>query len=359
MKAAAEIAMLTDMDQSRKMLILTDGHYDSHAAKTAICVVRYRPEEVVAVLDRDLAGKTCGQVMGTGGEIPFVGSLTDAPQASTLLIGIAPPGGKIPEPWRPIVLEAIARKLNVVSGLHEFLKDDAQFAAAAREHGVELVDVRDNQQRDVASGRPYRDECLRIHTVANDCSCGKMVTSVEIAQGLNRAGVDTAFVATGQTGIVVAGDGIPVDRVITDFVSGAAEKLVCDNEHHDAMVIEGQGSLYHPRYSGVTFGLLHGVRPHGLIYCYEMGRRAISDMTHVEFPPHEKVIEFYETCANVMHPARVIGVAVNGQHFAADEVAAECDRVGRELGLPTCDVIRHGPDRLVEAVMQLKQRLSQ
>ena len=346
------------MNIPRKMILLTDGYYDRHAAKTAICVVRYRPEEVTAVLDRDLVGKTCGQVMGAGGEIPIIGSLAEAPEANTLMIGIAPPGGKIPKPWRPIVLEAIARKLTVVSGLHEFLKDDGEFAAAADEHGVKLVDLRDNDQRDVASGRPYREDCLRIHTVANDCSCGKMVTSVELAQGLSRAGMDTAFVATGQTGIVVAGDGIPVDRVIADFVSGAAEKLVCSNEHHEVIVIEGQGSLYHPRYSGVTFGLLHGVRPQGLIYCYEMGRKAIDDMKHVTFPPHEKVIEFYETCANVMHPCRVIGVAVNGQHFGDDEVAAECDRLGRQLGLPTCDVIRHGPDRLVEAVLHLKRELN-
>lgn len=341
------------------MVILTDGHYNSHAAKTAICVVRYRPEEVVAVLDRDLAGKSCGEVMGVGGEIPFVGSLEEAQEANTLLIGIAPPGGKIPQAWRPIVLEAIARKLTVVSGLHEFLKDDAEFAAAADEHGVKLIDLRDNQERDVASGRPFREGCLRIHTVANDCSCGKMVVSVELARGLNRAGVDAAFVATGQTGIMVAGEGCPVDRVIADFVSGAAEKLVRNNEHHDAIVVEGQGSLYHPRYSGVTFGLLHGLMPDGLVYCYEMGRTAIDDMKHVVFPPHEQIIRFYETCANVMHPCRVIGVAVNGQHFGDDEVAGECERVQRELGLPTCDVIRHGPQKLVEAAVQLKQRLGQ
>lgn len=211
---------------TRKMIVLTDGHYNPHAAKTAICVVRYRPEEVVAVLDRELAGKTCGEVMKVGGAIPLVGSLAEAPEANTLLIGIAPPGGKIPESWRPILLEAIARKLSIVSGLHEFLRDDDEFSRAAAEHGADLIDLRDNQERDVASGRPYDRRCLRIHTVANDCSCGKMVTTVEVAQGLNRSGFDAAFVATGQTGIMVAGTGCPIDRVIADFVSGAAEKLV-------------------------------------------------------------------------------------------------------------------------------------
>ncbi len=341
------------------MIILTDGHYSAHAAKTAICVVRYKPDEVVAVLDRDLAGKTCEEVMGTGGEIPFVGSLAESPEANTLLIGIAPPGGKIPAAWRPIILEAIARKLTVISGLHDFLRDDVEFSRAAAEQGVQLVDLRHSDEHEVASGRPFSQDCLRIHTVANDCSCGKMVAAVEVALGLNRAGVDAAFVATGQTGIIVAGEGCAVDRVISDFVGGAAEKLVLNNQHHEVIVVEGQGSLYHPRYSGVTFGLLHGVKPDGLIFCYEMGRKTIDDIKHLSLPAHAKAIEFYETCANVMHPCRVIGVAVNGQRFPDDEVAAECRRVGQQLGLPTCDVIRHGPQKLVDAVKQLKRRLNE
>ena len=181
-----------------------------------------------------------------------------------------------------------------------------------------------------------------------------MVTSVEVAAGLNRAGVDAAFVATGQTGILVAGGGCPIDRVISDFVSGAAEKLVLANQHHDVIVVEGQGSLFHPRYSCVTLGLLHGLMPDGLILCYKMGRQAFYGMESVPLPPLEKVVEFYEAAANIMHPCRVIGVAVNGQRFDDDAVAAECERVSRRLGLPACDVIRHGPERLVEAVLRLR-----
>ena len=163
--------------------------------------------------------------------------------------------------------------------------------------------------------------------------------------------------ATGQTGILVAGSGCPIDRVISDFVNGAAEKLVLANQHHDAIVVEGQGSLFHPRYSCVTLGLLHGLMPDGLIVCYEMGRTAVFGMERVPLAPLDKVIEFYESAANLMHPCRVIGVAVNGQKFPDDAVAAECEQVGRRLGLPACDVIRHGPKKLVEAVMQLKKEL--
>jgi uncharacterized NAD-dependent epimerase/dehydratase family protein len=337
------------------MAIITDGYNDSNNAKTAICLLRYRPEEVVAVLDRQSAGKTAAEVFGVGGRIPCVATLAEAPEADHLLIGIAPPGGKVPPHWRPVILEAIARKMAVISGLHEFLRDDAEFRRAAAEHGVRLIDLRNNQERDVASGVGIREGCLRIHTIANDCSCGKMVASVEIARGLNHAGVDAAFVATGQTGMLVADGGCPIDHVISDFVSGAVEKLVLANQHHDVMVVEGQGSLFHPRYSSVTLGLLHGLRPNGLILCYEMGRQFIFDMEDVPLPPLHRVVEFYEAAANIMHPCRVIGVAVNGQKFSDDAVAAECDRVSSSLGLPACDVIRHGPDKLVEAVSQLRR----
>lgn len=331
------------------MIILTDGHNNPHTAKTAICLIRYRPNEVVAVLDRQAAGKTSQDVFGLGGSIPFVASLADAPRANTLLIGIAPPGGKIPAHWRSIILEAISRKMTIVSGLHEFLRDDPEYRQAAAEHNVQLIDVRDNDEHDVAQRRGIRQECLRLHTIANDCSCGKMVTAVEVAAGLNRVGVDAAFVATGQTGILVAGSGCPVDRVVSDFVSGATEKLVLANQHHQAIVVEGQGSLFHPRYSCVTLGLLHGVMPDGLILCYEMGREFVYGMEPIRLAPLERVIELYELAANVMNPCKVIGVAVNGQKFGPDEVAAECDRVSQQLGLPACDVIRHGPTKLAEA----------
>jgi len=340
------------------MIILTDGYNDWHTAKTAVCVLRYRPEQVVAVLDREGAGKTCQEVLGIGGDKPVVASVTDVPEANALLIGIAPPGGKIPKPWRPIVLDAIRRKLNVISGLHDFLNDDPEFSQAAREHGVELVDVRRTDEHDVAAREGIREGCLRIQTIANDCGCGKMVAAVEVAEGLKRAGVDAKFVATGQTGILVEGDGCPVDRVICDFLNGAAERLVLANQHHDVIVIEGQGSLFNPRYSCVTLGLLHGAMPDGLIVCYEVGRTMIEGMEPHPLPSLERLIDYYEASANVMHPCRVIGVSMNSRKVSEEEAEAECERVRREFGLPACDVIRHGPGKLVEAVLELKRELN-
>ncbi|NQT14334.1 MAG: DUF1611 domain-containing protein [Planctomycetes bacterium] len=345
------------MNTPRRMIVLTDGYNDWHAAKTAVCVIRYRPEQVVAVLDREGAGKTCQEVLGLGGEIPVVGSVADAAGANALLMGIAPPGGKIPKAWRPVILEAIRAELNVISGLHDFLNDDPEFVAAAAEHGVELIDVRKSDEHDVASREGIREGCLRIQTIANDCSCGKMVAAVEVAEGLKRAGVDAKFVATGQTGVLVEGDGCAVDRVICDFLNGTAEKLVRVNQHHEVIVIEGQGSLFHPRYSNVTLGLLHGSMPDGLIACYEMGRTMIGGMEPLELPSLERLIEHYEASASVMHPSRVIGVSINSYKYSDEEAAAEREKVRRETGLPVCDVIRDGPDELVEAVLDLKREL--
>lgn len=342
---------------SRRLIILTDGYHDSHTAKTAINLLRYKPEEVVAVLDRQASGRTCQDLFGVGGTIPVVARLADAPQANTLLVGIAPPGGKIPPPWRPIVLEAIAQGLDVVSGLHDFLSDDPEFAAAAKQSGSRLWDVRRNEERDVAQCQGIREGCLRIHTVANDCSVGKMVASVEIVRGLKQRGIDAKFVATGQTGILIEGDGCPIDRVIGDFVNGAAEKLVLANQHHEVIVIEGQGSLFHPRYSGVTLGLLHGCAPDGLVLCYEMGRTTIHGMEDIPLAPLEKVRDFYEAAACIRHPCRAIGVAINGGGFTDAEVEAERQRMRTRLGLPVCDVLRHGPDELVDAVLELKRQL--
>ncbi len=274
------------MTAPRRMVIITDGYTDAHTAKTAICLIRYRPEEVVAVLDRQSAGKTCQEVFGVGGPIPCVGTLAEAAEANTLVIGIAPPGGKIPPHWRPMILEAIAaeddRRFRPARSARATIPS---FAGRPPSTACELVDVRDNDEHDVANRVGIREACLRIHTIANDCSCGKMVASVEVARGLSRAGVDAAFVATGQTGILVAGSGCPIDRVIADFVAGAAEKLVLANQHHDVIVVEGQGSLFHPRYSCVTLGLLHGLMPDGLILCYEMGRQAIFGMENVPLGP--------------------------------------------------------------------------
>ena len=339
---------------SRKLVILTEGHTNPHTAKTASCLIRYRREDVVALLDSTQAGKTTQDLLGVGGTLPVVSSLEEAASANTLLLGIAPPGGKIPKAWRAVILQAIDRGMNVVAGLHDFLNDDAEFVAAARQRGVTLTDVRQNDERDIARCQGIRDDCLRILTVGHDCSVGKMVTSVEITESLKRAGHDAKFIATGQTGIMVEGDGCPIDRVISDFVSGAVEKLVIKNQHHKILLIEGQGSLVHPSYSGVTLSLLHGAAPHALILCYEIGREFVTGLEPLRIPPLVKIKELNETMGSIFRPCPVIGIAMNSRRV--DDVAAEAERarIRAEFNLPVCDVIRHGPEELVQAVLLFK-----
>lgn len=336
----------------RKLIILTEGHTEPHAGKTACSIIRYRRDEVVAVLDSTQRGRTTQQLLGVGGDLPIVGSLREATGANTLLLGIAPPGGNIPPAWRAVILEAIERGMDVVSGLHDFLCHDAEFVQAAERRGVRLVDVRKNNEREIARRVGIRPDCLRIHTVGHDCSIGKMVTSIEIANALNARRYDAKFVATGQTGIMIEGDGCPIDCVVADFVSGAAEKLVLQNQHHDILLIEGQGSLVHPSYSCVTLGLLHGCMPHGLILCYEVGRERVTGVEHVRIPPLAEVRRLNEIMANVMHPCRVLGVSMNSRKVSAAEAESERRRVRDELELPVCDVFRHGPDELVDAVIE-------
>lgn len=338
----------------RKMIILTEGNSEPVPAKTAVCVLRYRPEEVVALLDSTQAGKTTQQVLDVGGSTPFVSSIEEVPDANALMIGIAPLGGRMPESWRQVVLAAIDRGMDIISGLHQFLSDDYEFAQRATVKGVDIIDIRKNNERDIAMFPPLREECLRILTVGQDCCVGKMVVALELTNAMKAKGVDAKFVATGQTGIMIEGDGCPVDCVVSDFVNGAAEKLVLENQHHELLFIEGQGSLAHPSYSAVTLGLLHGSRPHGMIMCYEVGRDRVDRMEHAPLKSLGELCSVYEQMANLMHPCSVIGVAMNSHKVSADEAEAERERVRSQLGLPVCDVIRHGPDELVQAVQAFR-----
>lgn len=339
---------------ARKIIILTEGLTNPHQGKTARNLIHYKPEEVLAVFDRTQTGKNSLELLGTG-NVPVIGNLDVFPESDTLLIGVATAGGKIPASYKEIILQAVQRKMNIISGLHEFLSNDPVIHAAAEKNHVTLTDIRSNQEKDVVHRKGINPNCLRIHTVGNDCSLGKMIVSLELNSALKKAGYDAKFAATGQTGILIEGDGVPIDAVVGDFINGAAEKLVLRNQHHSIINIEGQGSLVHPRYSSVTLGLLHGCMPQGMIMCYEMGREYIHGMDNIKIPPLEEVIKLYESMANIMHPCRVIGIAVNSRKYSPEEADCEIKRTEDKTGLPACDVIRHGSGKLVDAVLNLKK----
>jgi uncharacterized NAD-dependent epimerase/dehydratase family protein len=338
----------------RRIVILSEGFTNPHHGKTARNLIYYKPEEVIAIFDRTQAGKTSNELLGVG-DIPVVGSFDGINNPDTLLVGVATPGGKLPENYKDIILQAIKRKLNVICGLHDFLSDDPQISSCAKEHNVKLLDIRKNAEHQVVNRKGINENCLRIHTVGNDCSLGKMIVSLELNKALLKRGYDAKFVATGQTGILIEGDGIPMDAVVGDFINGAAEKLVLMNQHHEIINIEGQGSLVHPRYSSVTLGLLHGCMPHGMIMCYEMGRQYIHGMDNIKIPSLKNVINLYESLASVMHPSKVIALALNSRRFSKQEAEAEKERMKDLLSLPICDVIRDGADELADAVIKLKE----
>lgn len=348
---------LVSTDANRQMVILTDGHSNPLTAKTACSVLRYCKQEVIAVLDKAAAGKTAEQLLGTGGSIPVIADLSSAPDAKTLLIGIAPPGGKIPNHWRPIVMDAIGRGMNILSGLHDFLSQDPEFAAAAATSGTKLIDVRNNDEHDVANRSGIRSDCLRILTIGQDCCVGKMVTSIELTRDLIARQNRAKFIATGQTGIMISGDGCPIDCVVSDFISGAVEKQILAGQDHEILCIEGQGSLAHPRYSAVTLGLLHGSMPHGMVLCYEAGRKAVHGMPDIGLTSLAVLKDAYESAANLMMPSQVIGIAMNSRLLSAEAAEDERSRIREEFALPVCDVFRHGPAELSEAVLKLQQQI--
>ncbi len=332
------------------MVLLTWGHSNPRTAKTATGLLRYCPDECVAVFDPDNAGRLAREFLETGGNTPIIGCLADAPQADTLVLGIAPPGGRIPAPWKAVLLEAIDRGMNLLSGLHDFLSDDRELAEAAKQKQVIITDVRKNQFRQIARRTGLNPDCLRVHTVGHDCSVGKMVVSLEVARGLQARGRDAHFIATGQTGIMVSGEGLPLDCIVADFVSGGAEQLVLQNQHHEILVVEGQGSLVHPSYSGVTLSLLHGCLPHALIFVFEAGRDTVGGLDHVQLPSIARQRELFEMMGSLYQPCETIGIAMNGRRLSADEAKRIAHQVENEQQIPVVDVIRDGADRLLDAV---------
>ena len=347
--------MSHDLLNNHKIALLTDGYSTPFLAKTAISMLRYRTPDIACVIDSTGTAETAQALLGAGGDIPVVRDLTEIEDIDSLYIGIAPPGGKLPEEWRTTIAQALMRKMDVVSGLHDFLTDDAEFVNLFRKHGGRLIDVRKNSHKLTAHGVQFRPGCCRIHSVGHDCSVGKMVATVEIERGLKALGHRAKFLASGQTGIMISGEGVPIDCVVSDFVNGAAEELVKQNDDQDFLLIEGQGSICHPAYSAVTLGLLHGSAPDGLVFCYEAGREMIKGFDDLKITPLKDQMNLFLAAANVRHPCKFIGIAINTRNFTPEQARAEIDRAEAEFELPACDVYRDGANKLVQASIQLRE----
>ena len=336
-------------DGPRSWAILTDGYLEARNAKTAHGVLRYSRDPVLCVIDEKYAGRTVADVLPElDSDAPIVSTIDEALEFSptSLLLGVATPGGWMPDSWRDTIVKALSSGREVVNGLHRFLGEDEEFVRVAETHGGSLWDVRD-PPKDIPlfSGKPLKLNKKVVLTVGTDCAVGKKTTAIEVSRAGRAGGASTEFVATGQTGIIIAGRGIAVDRVISDFVSGAAEKLVCETHPStDYVVVEGQGSLWHPAYSAVTLGLLHGSCAHALVLCHQAGRTAIEEPPYTLLPSLPDMIATYERMASVNRPARVACISVNCKDLDEREADEELARIEEETGLPAGDVfLGHAP----------------
>lgn len=271
--------------------------------------------------------------------------------AGSIVIGIAPVGGALPPEWIPDLEAAIEAGLDVVSGMHTRLTSFPTLLAAAAKHGVRLIDVRHADKR-FPAGNGRKRTGMRVATVGTDCALGKKYTALTIARALNARGVKATFRATGQTGIMIAGEGVAIDAVVSDFVAGAAEQLSPDNDADHWDVIEGQGALFHPAYAAVTLGLLHGSQPDALVLCHDPSRMFIEDFPGFPIPDLRVAIRRYEEAAHLTNAkAKVVAVSINSS--AMDDAAwkAYADATSRHVGLPVLDPMRGGADGLAAAVL--------
>jgi D-glutamate N-acetyltransferase len=339
----------------RSWVVLTDGYLTSREAKTAHGVIRYTSDRIACILDRDHAGDDLSVVMPElGRDVPIVASLDEARayRPTSLLLGVATPGGWIPPHWRTWVVEAIGDGLEIVNGLHGFLKDDAELVRLAEARGTRLWDVREPPS-DIAlcSGKAAEVPQRIVLTVGSDCAVGKMSVSLELAACGAALGVRTEFVATGQTGIVIAGRGIAVDRVIADFLAGAAERLVLEcSPDSEVLIVEGQGGLWHPAYGAVTLGLLYGCAPEVFVMCHQVGHTAIEEPPYTTLPSLPEMIAGYEATAATVRTAKVACVALNCRGLSPDQARQAIDETEATTGLPAGDVFAGDGPKLWRAV---------
>lgn len=345
----------------RRIAIMAEGAFEWHYGKTATGVIRYGKDTVVAVIDSTKAGQDVSQALGAsiGTGIPVVRDIHEALlyQPDSLLIGIAPIGGALPEAWRWQLLVAIDAGLDIISGLHFFISDDEELRTAAQKRGVTIWDVRrppDNNR--VAQFIPHRPGSHTVLMVGSDCAVGKMTVALELDREASKRSLNSAFVATGQTGIMISGTGLPVDRIISDFIAGMVEQMVLDfTNEHDWVFVEGQGSLNHPGYSPVTLGLIHGSMPEAMIFCHKAGATEIEGYQHCLFPSMNRMIQLNEDTVSWVRPeqpCKVVGLAVMTFGLSEQEARDALKQLEDETGLPATDVLRFGAGILMDALIK-------
>jgi uncharacterized NAD-dependent epimerase/dehydratase family protein len=337
---------LTTVQLNAPYLILIGDLTDPTYAKTGFGMVDWRPDQVTG----QLRFEGCKVDMG----VPDM-SVAQAKEAGakSLLIGVAPIGGVVPDSWWASIEEAARAGMDIICGLHFKLTEFPKVVAAAEASGARLIDVR-TPPPDLPVGTGKKRSGKRVLMVGTDCAIGKKYTALALDQAMRKAGLKSTFRATGQTGIMLAGEGIPIDAVVADFISGAAEIISPDNSEDHWDVIEGQGSLFHPGYSGVSLGLLHGSQPDAFVLCHDATRTVISGWEHYALPSIQDAIDQHVLMGSRTNPnIRCVGISVNTSALPADERLDYLVNLSEETGLPCVDPIIDGCGAIVDHIKQL------
>ncbi len=335
-----------------KIVLLAHGLFTRRGGKTARGVYLYSPEEIVAIIDRTLAGHDASEFFPRGRKVKIVGSIREVKDFDTLIIGAAPIGGKLPQDWRNEIRIALKNGKTVISGLHDFLSEDEEFRKIAEEHNVKILDIRKPPENmRVADGSARNANTVLI--AGTDCSVGKMITAVELTKEARRRGINAGFIATGQTGILVGCDaGVVIDRIAGDFMAGILEDMVKKvSERREIIFVEGQGDLTHPAYSGVSLAILHGSYPKKIILAHDPKRKYHHSYEGFPIPPLEREIELYEKLAEPVSGGRVVGISIDGENMSDGEIKKYMKKIENELNLPADDVLRNGAGKLLDAIL--------
>ena len=336
---------LTTVQLNAPYLILIGDLDDATYAKTGFGIVHWRPDLVA------------GQLRFAGCEIDMgVPDMTIAESveagAKSLLIGVTPIGGVIPDSWWAPIEEAARVGMDIICGLHFKLADFPAVAVAAKASGARLIDVR-NPPINLPVGTGKKRSGKRVLMVGTDCAIGKKYSALALDIAMREAGMNSTFRATGQTGIMLAGEGIPIDAVVADFISGAAELISPDNDDNHWDVIEGQGSLFHPGYSGVSLGLLHGSQPDAFVVCHDATRTVISGWEHYTLPSVQDCIDQHVLLGSRTNPdIRCVGISINTSQLPKDERMDYLVRLSDKTGLPCVDPLIDGCKAIVDYIKQ-------
>ncbi len=340
-----------------RIVVLAEKHLAPNSAKTAMGLLRYRPEEIVAVVDGTRAGVDVAEALGMdlGHGVPVLRNVRESLplRPDSVAIGICPANDRLYPSWRAEIIDAVRAGLDVVNGLHFLLGDDEEIASLARRYGVRLHDVRRSDATPrVARLLPHRAGSRTILTVGADASSGKMTTALELDLMAKRKGLNSTFLATGQTGIMISGAGLPADAVVSDFLAGAVEEhTVAAASRHDYVFVEGQGALNHPAYSAVTLGIIHGARPDSLVLCLTAGQESLGSFPDRPIPDLASLIRMNEEAASWTDPSRpctVTGISVRTQGLSHDDAVKAIAEIQERVDVPVTDSVRFGVGPLLD-----------